>query len=254
MISLNLAVDDIIRLLPRDPTYVVEPMGSTILGLTYHHGAGPQNAYGIAQYHVTTLLWGRIAYHFVIEEDGKIEMTLSPNERGAHAGYTLGDNLDMFPNKDKQWYNDHYYSCVLAGDFTHKPPKVAQLTSAVNLGVAFKQATNGLAELVGHRELPGKATTCPALLDMTWLRVTVDERWRGLESPLVTPGSGDEAYFRQFPNWRAAAISLKGTADLFGTQLVKTREYLERAKLLKEDDMLVTNNLLEQIERVIGKQ
>lgn len=223
---------------------------SPLLGLTYHHEAGEGSAFDIAKYHVNNLGWDHIGYTWVIENDGVINQTLDLDEVPYHAGWVAGDDLAEFPNKDKQYYNDHYLAVCLVGDFTKRLPTAAQLKSAAILGYAFKKATAGLGELVGHNELPGKTTACPGQLDMNYIRAEVDRMME--QGSAQAPSDGDDPFFKKFATWRDAAINAKGVADNFGQELVGARDEVNRAIRALEPVIAHLKVLLERLERVTG--
>lgn len=219
-----LKIADITADLPTiGPASGFELVADEILGCVVHHEGSPPtvpqgtSAYGIANYHVKNpkLMWAHIGYSFVIERDGTIEYTLDLRYRPYHAGYTpdAGDDLSKFPHNDPQYYNNHYWAVCLVGNDPTKEQvgAVEKLLAALKLAVL--KAGGQSFSIFGHRELPGKATSCPGTTPMEVIRMTVEQLVNANQTPGASPGSGDLEYFKQFATWRDAAISTKGVAD-----------------------------------------
>jgi hypothetical protein len=231
MPEFSAVTQNLIDKLPQGKGPFLKSKSDALLGLVYHHEGSPtpegSSVWTIADYHVKTLGWDHIGYHFVIDRKGVIYQTLDPTTRGYHAGYTrsAGDDIRKFPNQDPQFYNDFYLAACIVGN----DPTDQQLESMIQLGTAFKKAGGPKFEIKGHRELPGKATSCPGDgFSMDYLRGQITARIEAPADPNA-PGPGDADWAKQFTSWKTAAISLKGTADLMGNQLVATQGALRQA-------------------------
>jgi len=104
----------------------------------------------IRNYHVNTLRWKDIGYHFGIEKIGaryEILFGRMPNERGAHV----------------RGFNDVALGICLVGNYDKGKPPEAQLELARKLIRWLMQEFEIPAErVVGHRELDPRKT-CPGL-------------------------------------------------------------------------------------------
>lgn len=243
---------------PRNIDAPIVNIAKSVEGLCYHHAAKENtNHWAIANYHVNVLGWDHVGYHFIIEDDGSLVQVLGFEEKGFHAGYEEDtDDLTKFPNRDPQYYNDHYLSVCLTGDFTNRGPSIQQFETAVRLGIVFVKATIGQGKIVGHRELPGKVTSCPGRLDMAYLRGMVQERsplGAVLGSESAPIGKGDDPWFRQFKDWRDAAINAKGAADAFGKELEGIRAEIDRDRKVLDDLLKHQTALYERVSRAVGK-
>ncbi len=133
--------------------------------LTIHHTAGPktQTPDDIANYHVNSLGWGGIGYHFVITNDGKT--------------YYVGDLTTARAHVYN--YNHSAIGIVLTGTFMNgKLPTDDQLQSAHELcsQLLFRTpelpGVDGWEDLVGHKQL--QATACPG------------DTWNNYKNKIVT--------------------------------------------------------------------
>lgn len=221
-------VDDWIKMPPGPPQ-----------GLVYHHEGSRtpagSSAWGIANYHVNIQGWDHIGYHFIIERDGIVRQVLPLTVRSYHAGRFPGDDIDKFPIFDPvtgkamtarerdQVYNDHYYSVCIVGNDPTNP----QWESMVLLGIALRKAAFDIPgfKILGHRELPGKATECPGRgFSMDSLRRVITDRMEQMDKP----GPGDEPWARAHGSWRGAAIAIKGACD---AAVDMTREARDQVKV-----------------------
>jgi hypothetical protein len=228
-----------------------------VLGIAVHHEAGSENGssvYGIARYHIKDQGWSHIGYTWVIERNGTLYQTLDLTTAPYHAGAVKGDTLAMFPNKDPQYYNEHFWAVCLVGNLDIKPPTDAQFDTLANLCAALKRGMPPGFKIFGHGELPGKGTACPGKhMQMSWLRKEAERRMveGNTGSAETGPGPGDDPFFRQFTTWRDAAINAKGVADdalnrmaAFGTiinaSILRQEETLRELRALREDVRAVT--------------
>lgn len=122
---------------------------SQITGISRHHSATTVgDAFSFANYHVDSLGWPSVGYHFVITRDGTIQWANSINRVSYHTGRNNTPLIGI---------------CVVgSGSFTRAQEKsyfelvVALMrTKGLNLGVASNR---------GHNEYPGhRANACPGI-------------------------------------------------------------------------------------------
>ena len=118
--------------------------------LGVHHTAAPvawSTPRAIARYHVISLGWPGIGYHFVVGDDGRI--------------FYVGDILTIRYNVAGQ--NDKVVGVCLSGDFTQRAPPPKQLEAARDLLANLQYALGWAVPIMGHREiaLQGWGTACP---------------------------------------------------------------------------------------------
>ncbi|OIJ22337.1 hypothetical protein BKP45_06775 [Anaerobacillus alkalidiazotrophicus] len=113
--------------------------------LTKMHLSG-SNAEGYANYHVYTLGWPGIGYHFVIEENGTIKWCNNLDLRTYHVGN----------------FNNQAIGICLSGDFRIEQPTDAQKQSLRHLVEALKIDLPNYKRTLGHNDYPGYARKqCP---------------------------------------------------------------------------------------------
>ena len=143
---------DVRKTLVRDPNRgpIIRPV-SGITHLVIHHGATRQglagsSAEGYAKYHVQTNGWRHIGYTWVIEPDGTTKRCLDNNEQGAHVG----------------GHNPYSLGICLVGDFTKEKPTKEQEKALRALVPVVRKEVPSIKYVLGHNEMPGAATACPA--------------------------------------------------------------------------------------------
>ena len=224
------------------------PISDPPLGLAVHHEAGTSDgtsAYGIARYHVVTEGWSHIGYTWVIERSGALYQTLELTTAPYHAGYyaKAGDDLAKFPNRDPQYYNDHFWAVCLVGNLDVKPPTDAQVETLLNLCGALKRANLPGFKIFGHGELPGKATACPGkYLNMPWVRAEAEKR--AVNGPPSAanangpaPGDEDWATSTGETTWKGVAVRMYGVTKVFGEGLVAAGAAMD-AQIAKAEEGL----------------
>lgn len=106
------------------------------------------NAEGYARYHVNSLDWPGIGYHFVIEKDGTIKWCNNLDLRSYHVGN----------------FNNQSVGICLSGDFRHDEPTNGQKSSLIELVEALKQDLPNYKRTLGHSDYPGyELRLCPVL-------------------------------------------------------------------------------------------
>lgn len=147
---------------PRILPYAVNLSGSWgsrpvsgITDITLHHTAAPAS-YGIEEINNghKGRGWPGIAYHYVIDQGGRIFQTNPAGSLTWHNGYN----------------NSVAIGVVMLGDFTKTRPTNAQISSFVWLARTLKKRYPSIRYLVGHKEYPGASTLCPGDIDLIAIR------------------------------------------------------------------------------------
>ena len=127
--------------------------------IVVHHSATARgNAASFDRSHRLDRGWDELGYHFVIDNgnggpDGRIEVgsRWTKQKWGAHTGGT--------PDNE---YNNHGIGICLVGDFSNQMPSRAQIASIERLVRSLAHKYNiDPANVIGHREAPNSATSCP---------------------------------------------------------------------------------------------
>lgn len=158
---------DLRHTLPGAEDYTPRPL-DVIKYLVVHHSATDRDLtpHEIALYHVATLGWPGIGYHFLVHQGGRIDY--------------VGDILTIRYNVARR--NHELIGVCLPGNFTYYPPLPAQLEAARHLLANLQFALGWFVPIVGHRDvaLPGFATACPGDTWPDWEPQLVGEALRGL--------------------------------------------------------------------------
>ena len=142
-------IQNLIDKLPKHPTnkYSSRPT-SAIQMLVIHHSAvsptvGPKR---MAEYHVNSLQWPGLGYHFMVSDDGIIYQGNTLTTVSYHAMEANGRSVGI---------------CFL-GNFTKKVPPPAQLHAGAQLVAWLMQELDiALDDVKGHKEAMKAATACP---------------------------------------------------------------------------------------------
>jgi N-acetylmuramoyl-L-alanine amidase len=103
-------------------------------------------------------LGNQIAYHYVIELDGKTTQTLRHDQRGAHVGGHNTGNLGIC-----------YVGGVLEDGKTPADTRTPAQTEALARLVKDLRRQFPRARIRGHRDWPGVAKACPSFDVTAWL-------------------------------------------------------------------------------------
>lgn len=144
--------------------------------IVVHHSGSPRgDATSIDVAHERGRGWDGIGYHFVIGNGspmprGRIEATFRwrGQREGAHAG--AGDS--------QRPYNHSGIGVCVVGDYRAgglDPVVEARLAELCALLVRACP-TLSAERIIGHRDVPGKATACPGAIDLPRLRALVAAR------------------------------------------------------------------------------
>ncbi|MFN8471343.1 MAG: N-acetylmuramoyl-L-alanine amidase [Anaerolineae bacterium] len=133
--------------LPRHATlrYASRPL-DYIRQLVIHHTGAPESvgAEQIAGYHVTSLGWPAIGYHFIIDQKGSVAQTNALATISHHA----------------RQYNGSGVGIALVGNFEHSAPPTEQIDGAAVLCAwLLRELSLPIESIKGHQELVG--VTCP---------------------------------------------------------------------------------------------
>ena len=141
--------------------------------IVIHHSATPRGSAGSFDRMHRARGWDELGYHFVIDNgdggpDGRIEVgrRWRVQKWGAHCGGT--------PDNE---YNNLGIGICLVGDFTRRRPSARQLASLQRL-VNYLAAAYGIPpdRVVGHRDAPNAATSCPGAKLHQYLHATLRPR------------------------------------------------------------------------------
>lgn len=143
---------DITDALPKHPTkiYTTRTLSQVTTHVVHHTATVPTvTPEQIANYHVSSLGWPGIGYHFVVAANGTIyqtnRVTTTSYHVASHNGYCVG-------------------TC-LVGNFTQYAPTPAQLAGLRFLQNVWLPGIFGHElTLKGHKEMPYAATACPGNL------------------------------------------------------------------------------------------
>ncbi|PTL39023.1 peptidoglycan recognition protein family protein [Alkalicoccus saliphilus] len=173
--------------------------GGTPEKITIHHSAtAAGSAERFADYHVHTLGWPGIGYHYVIGKNGTIEKCWDENVITYHtAGFNSG-NIGI---------------CLTGnGSFSR-----SQLKSLVELTTHLKKKYHiPVSRIKGHREWSGQRTECPGM-DSEWFR----EKLRFLETePLLKAGMKGPAVRKLQKKLESTGMQLKrfGADGVYGKE------------------------------------
>ena len=115
--------------------------------IIHHTGAEEKDTAQVRRYHLS-LGWQDIGYHYVIERDGKVVPGRSLELVGAHC--------------KAAGMNQKGIGVALIGNMENHPPLPAQEKAAVKLVQELMERYRvTLANVLGHKEVPGAATACP---------------------------------------------------------------------------------------------
>ena len=133
---------------------------SAIKDITVHHGASSntvdwKNVW--TDLHISK--WGRsLAYHYVIDREGKIYKCNEDDSKTYHNGYNNNESI----------------SVCLVGNFEKEYPNSLQMDSLKFVCKMLKDKYPSILYLMGHNEYRGSSTACPGVfMNMDKLRSSV---------------------------------------------------------------------------------
>lgn len=165
-------IKDIRRTLPKHKTRSYGRRSkSQITKIAFHHSATTSgSADAFARYHVNTLGWPGIGYHYVVDRDGTInwcnDLETISYQVGGHNATSIGVNL--------------------VGNFSIEGPTDAQLKSAIwllNHLLKTELPHLKISDILGHKEFSNQATACP-VISMNDVRTLVA---KPVSKPVVNP-------------------------------------------------------------------
>lgn len=168
----------------RNRTYRRRSLGA-INNIAIHHSATTSgSAEAFANYHVNSLDWPGIGYHYVVGRDGTISWCHDWEVVSYHVGNSNGRAIGI----------------CMVGDFRTQTPTAAQREATIELTLWLMDELNISADNVwGHIEFPGYSwKPCPSI-DMNAFRRTLLERTgqgnRGaITSPNYVAGARQRTY------------------------------------------------------------
>ncbi len=184
--------------------------------ITIHHSAtAAGSAESFAGYHVHSLGWPGIGYHFVIGRNGTIEKCWDENVISFHTAGLNSRNVGI---------------CLTGrGSFSS-----SQLKSLVQLiDYLKKKYTIPVSRIKGHREWNGQRTECPGM-DTEWVR----EKLRLLETPsLLKTGMKGPDVLKLQKKLESAGMLLKryGADGVYGKETKQTVMNYQRKRGLTVD-------------------
>ncbi|MCT8139103.1 N-acetylmuramoyl-L-alanine amidase [Anaerobacillus sp. CMMVII] len=147
---------------------------SEIRNIAIHHSATTSgSAEAFARYHVNSLDWPGIAYHYVVNKDGSIDLCHDPEVVSYHVGNSNGRALGI----------------CMVGDFRTQTLERAQRNATLKLVRKLLNDFNlSVEDVWGHIEFPGYAwKPCPSI-SMEQFRASLREgRAIPTSSPIVIP-------------------------------------------------------------------
>ncbi|MDW8478697.1 MAG: peptidoglycan recognition family protein [Xanthomonadales bacterium] len=176
--------------------------------LTVHHTATPNNdslspAARMRQmqaYHIDTLGWCDLGYHFVVGIDGKVYEGRPHARTGAHVGNWNTNNLGV----------------SVVGTFVGFEPRQSQrdgLTDIARWLVERYGIPKNRSAILGHKEWPGhESNSCPGLL-LPWLPTLV-QRISQPNTPPPPPATVLDGFeqgvgrFTRDPNWSGSTVGI----------------------------------------------
>jgi len=144
--------------------------------IVLHHSGEPRGdaaSIDIAHHHDRG--WDGIGYHFIIGNGapmprGRIEATFRwrGQREGAHAG--VGDL--------QRPYNQEGIGVCVVGDYrSGGPDELVEARLAELCALLVREVpTLAVERIIGHRDVPGKATACPGMIDPARVRALVAAR------------------------------------------------------------------------------
>jgi len=132
--------------LPKNGSWKWRPVNE-VTDITLHHTAsGPDwTPERLANLHIKDRKWPRIAYHFLIYEDGRVFQTNNLESHTYHNGYN----------------NSKAIGIAMVGNYQTGYPTKKQIDSVVSLCKYLKRSNTSITRLIGHKEYPGASTACP---------------------------------------------------------------------------------------------
>lgn len=166
---------------------------SQITAIAIHHSAtATGNSDAFARYHVNTLDWPGVGYHYVILQDGTIEYCGDINTVRANVGGN----------------NSYIIGICLVGNYgPNTMPPQRQLDSAYKLVEYLQLNITSIKEVKGHREFPAASSACPGF-DMNKFREGFKNMNKKVETPSIDTPS---AWAKEAWDWGKESKITDGT-------------------------------------------
>lgn len=163
-------VADLRESLPQSGQYETRSLANIRYLVVHHSGVDVDStAESTAEYHINTLGWPAIGYHYLVHWDGVIEW--------------VNDLETASYNVAKR--NHEVLGILIPGNWNLRRPPMASIKSTGVLIKHLREVLKRQIPLAGHKEiaLPGYGTLCPGIL---WYE------WKPLLAQLSAPGTTNE--------------------------------------------------------------
>ncbi|WP_096199174.1 peptidoglycan recognition protein family protein [Bacillus sp. FJAT-45350] len=148
---------------------------SGIRNIAIHHSATTSgSAEAFARYHVNTLGWPGIGYHYVVDKDGTISLCHDLEVVSYHVGNS----------------NSRAVGICMVGDFRTQTLGNAQKTATINLVLSLLDELSGVSveDVWGHIEFPGYSwKACPSISMSQFRRDLAREAGTTVPSSIPSP-------------------------------------------------------------------
>lgn len=191
---------------------------SQIKYIAIHHSASTSGTVeGFANYHVNSLGWAGIGYHYVIDKQGVIHWCNNVETISYHVGNS----------------NSVAVGICMIGDFTKEKPTDAQYKATLQLTKKLMSELNiSVNNVKGHKEFPNNYTACPAI-DMNKFRKDVNNSSSQYTEAKVTyNGKSVKSLLINGSNH----VQLRDLANVLGVQIgydSKTKQVTFNNKVVK---------------------
>ncbi|WP_079475627.1 peptidoglycan recognition protein family protein [Marinococcus halophilus] len=219
--------------------YSRPPLGKKRSIAIHHSLTTSGSSAAFANYHVKTLGWPRVAYHFVIRKDGTIEWNHSLDIKSYHVGNS----------------NEEAVGICLVGDFRTQHPTKAQLRSLKKLVTELKKDLPSYKVTKGHNEYPGYAwKACPEFDYKAALKAKVSKPSGTNNEPLLQAGDTFNAVKKLQQMLLATGEKLPkyGADGDFGTETEQAVKSFQRAQNITVDGV-VGPETWEHLNKAISK-
>lgn len=132
---------------------------NTVTTIAIHHSATASgDAFAFANYHVNTLGWAGVGYHYVVKANGEIQWCGDLNTTRAN----VANN------------NSYIIGICLVGNFLNTKPTEEQKRSTKELVTYLEKTIPTIKDVKGHSEFPRSTAVCP-VFDMNEFRLFLKE-------------------------------------------------------------------------------
>lgn len=206
-----------------------------ITHIAVHHSATLEgSAEAFARYHVNTLGWPGIGYHYIINKDGTVDQCHDLEVVSYHVGNSNGFAVGI----------------CLVGDFRQEEPTKGQWTSLYSLLAYLKKELNiPTKNILGHQEFPEYDwKPCPSL-DMNDIRKKADKLnatevvVKEETDMLMKKGDRSPSVKTLQENLNKLGYNVGAADGIFGQKTEEGVKAFQRATGLVQDGIAGTNTL-----------